>query len=56
TAGDHLGPLKGAGVVLYALRDSVEARGLTGRVDPDVELIDYERWVDLIMDEYDLVL
>ncbi len=27
TAGDHLGPLKGAGVALYALRDSVRPAG-----------------------------
>ena len=54
--GGHLAPLVDAGVELFALRDSVEARGLIDLVDPAVELIDYHRWVDLIMGEYDLVL
>ena len=56
TVGDHLAPLKEAGVQLFALRDSVEARGLTDRVDPGVQLIGYHQWVDLIMNEHDMVL
>lgn len=54
--GGHTAPLSNAGVSLYALRDSVEARGLVDKVDPGVELIDYHKWVDLVMDLYDLVL
>ena len=54
--GDHLEPLVAAGVELYALRDSVEARGLIDRVRPDVELVNYHQVVDLVMKEYDLVL
>jgi len=53
---DHLAPLRAAGVSLFALRDSVEARGLTDRVGGDVQLVDYHRVVDLVMDEYDVVL
>lgn len=45
-----------AGVTVYALRQSVEARGLTGRTMDGVELVDYERVVDLIMEEYDIVV
>ncbi len=45
-----------AGVKVYALRQSVDARGLAGRTMEGVELVDYERMVDLIMEEYDIVL
>ena len=45
-----------AGVSVYALRQSVDARGLLGRTMEGVELVDYERVVDLIMEEYDIVL
>ncbi|MCK4970957.1 MAG: sulfurtransferase complex subunit TusB [Thermoplasmata archaeon] len=45
-----------AGVTVYALRQSVEARGLTGRTMDGVELVDYDRVVDLIMEEYDVVV
>ncbi len=45
-----------SGVTVYALRQSVEARGLTGRTMDGVELVDYDRVVDLIMEEYDLVV
>jgi sulfur relay protein TusB/DsrH len=53
---DHLAPLVEAGVELYALRESVEARGLVDRVRSDVELVDYHRVVDLMMDVYHVVL
>ena len=45
-----------AGVNVYALRQSVEARGLTGRTLDGIELVDYDRVVDLIMEEYDIVV
>ncbi len=45
-----------SGVTVYALRQSVEARGLTGRTMDGIEMVDYERMVDLIMEEYDIVL
>ena len=45
-----------AGVKVYALRQSVEARGLHGRTLEGVEMVDYDRMVDLIMEEYDIVL
>ena len=43
-------------MTVYALRQSVEARGLTGRTMEGVELVDYDRVVDLIMEEYDIVV
>ena len=48
--------LMDAGVHVYALRQSVEARGLTGRTLDGIELVDYDRIVDLIMEEYDIVV
>ena len=45
-----------AGVNVYALRQSVEARGLTGRTLDGIELVDYDKVVDLIMEEYDIVV
>jgi sulfur relay protein TusB/DsrH len=53
---EHAGPLVDAGIHLYALRDSVDARGLTDRVMDGVEMVDYDRIVDLMMEEYDVVL
>ena len=41
---------------VFALRQSVEARGLLDRVMDGVELVDYGRAIDLIMDEYDIVV
>jgi tRNA 2-thiouridine synthesizing protein B len=48
--------LMDAGLNVYALRQSVEARGLTGRTLEGVEIVDYDRVVDLIMEEYDIVV
>lgn len=45
-----------AGLNVYALRQSVEARGLTGRTLDGVEVVDYDQVVDLIMEEYDIVV
>ncbi len=45
-----------SGVTVYALRQSVEARGLTGRTMDGIEMVDYDRMVALIMEEYDIVL
>jgi sulfur relay protein TusB/DsrH len=44
------------GFRVYALRQSVEARGIIDRVVDGVELVDYHRVVDLIMDDYDVVV
>ena len=45
-----------AGAKVYALRQSAEARGIVDRVMDGVELVDYGRAIDLIMDEYDIVV
>ena len=45
-----------AGVKLYPLRQSVEARGLRDRILDGVELVGYDRVIDLIMEEYDMVV
>jgi sulfur relay protein TusB/DsrH len=44
------------GFKLYALRCSVEARGIIDRVIDGVQLVDYHQVVDLIMDGYDVVV
>jgi tRNA 2-thiouridine synthesizing protein B len=44
------------GVEVYALRDSLEARGVLGRVHDGVTVVDYGDAVDLIMDRYDVVM
>ncbi len=55
-ATDHGRELLGEGHQVYALRQSVEARGLSDRLLEGVELVDYRRVVDLIMEEYDVVM
>jgi sulfur relay protein TusB/DsrH len=56
TVTGEAGRFKEAGAKVYALRQSVEARGLVDRVADEVELVDYGRAIDLIMDEYDMVI
>ncbi len=45
-----------AGLKVYALRQSMEARGLCGKAIEGVEVVDYDRVVDLIMEDYDIVV
>ncbi|SUB81126.1 tRNA 2-thiouridine synthesizing protein B [Pragia fontium] len=42
-----LNQLMACGAVIYALREDVEARGLLTLMGNDVELIDYQGFVDL---------
>ncbi len=44
------------GFQLYALRQSVEARGIIDRLIDGVQTVDYGGVVDLIMNEYDVVV
>jgi sulfur relay protein TusB/DsrH len=44
------------GVKVYALKADVEARKLTEKMHPSVELIDYKQWVSLLMDKHDKVV
>jgi sulfur relay protein TusB/DsrH len=53
---EHVHRLERDGLRLYALRHSLEARGVADRVAPGVEVIDYARAVDLIMADYDLIM
>ena len=41
---------------VYASKKHVEERGLGDRLVVDVDLVDYSRIVDLMMDEYDKVI
>jgi hypothetical protein len=34
----------------------MEARGLTGKAIDGIEVVDYDRMADLIMEEYDIVV
>ncbi len=45
-----------AGVRVYALRESLEARGVIDRVLEGVHVVDYGEAVDLIMERYDIVV
>lgn len=44
---DSLERLKQTGVTIYALHEDVEARGLKALVGDDIELVDYQGFVDL---------
>ncbi len=52
----HSDELKTLKVKVYASKKHVEERGLRDRLVVDVDLVDYSRIVDLIMDEYDKVI
>ena len=53
---EHVHRLGREGLRLYALRDSLEARGIADRVAPGVEVVDYARAIDLMMADYDLIM
>ena len=52
----HSDELKTLNVNVYASKKHVEERGLGDRLVVDVELVDYSRIVDLMMDEYDKII
>ncbi len=53
---EHVHLLRREGLRLYALRHSLEARGVADRVAPGVEVVDYARAIDLMMVDYDLIM
>jgi sulfur relay protein TusB/DsrH len=53
---DHGRRLLDGGVEVYALRDSLDARGILGRVHEGVMVVDYGDAIDLIMERYDIVV
>jgi len=53
---EHVHLLDREGLRLYALRHSLEARGVADRVAPGVEVVDYTRAIDLMMADYDLII
>jgi sulfur relay protein TusB/DsrH len=51
TSAEYCSKLREASIKVYALRADVEARKLTKKMHPGVELIDYKQWVSLLMDK-----
>jgi len=41
---------------LYGLKADCEARGLLGKIDKRITIVDYRGWVKLVMDEYDKIV
>ena len=56
TSAKYCSKLQEASIKVYALRVDVEARKLTKKMHPSVELIDYKQWVSLLMDRHDKVV
>ncbi|MGD8505424.1 MAG: sulfurtransferase complex subunit TusB [Candidatus Bathyarchaeota archaeon] len=44
------------GVNLYVLKEDCQARGLLGKVNPSVNIVDYVDWVRLVMEEYERII
>ncbi len=44
------------GVNVYVLKEECQARGLLEKVRASVEIVDYEGWVNLVMDEYEKIV
>lgn len=40
------------GVNLYVLKEDCQARGLLRKVSANVKVVDYEGWIELVMNEY----
>ena len=53
---EHCSRLLEARIRIYALRSDVEARKMTKKMHPSVELIDYTQWVSLLMDKHGRVV
>ncbi len=53
---EYCSKLREASIKVYALRADVEARKLTKKMHPSVELIDYKQWVSLLMDKHGKVV
>ena len=43
-------------VNLYVLKEDCQARGLLGKVQKSVKVVNYEGWVKLVMDEYERIV
>ncbi len=56
TSSEYCSKLREASIKIYALRGDVETRKLTGKMPPSVELIDYEQWISLLMDQHGKVV
>jgi len=56
TSAEYCDKLLEARIKTYALRADVEARRLTIKMQPGVELIDYRQWVSLLMDRHDRIV
>lgn len=44
------------GVNLYVLKEDCQARGLLEKVHASVKVVNYEGWVELVMDEYERIV
>lgn len=56
TSTEYCDKLLESRIKVYALKADVEARRLTEKIHPRVELIDYKQWVSLLMDRHDRVV
>ena len=56
TSSEYCSKLQEASIKVYALRADVEARKLSKKMHPSVELIDYKQWISLLMDKHDKVV
>ena len=43
-------------ITLYSLKADLKARGLLEKVNEHVQLADYERWIDLLMNEHSKIV
>jgi sulfur relay protein TusB/DsrH len=53
---ENVDRLRREGLRLFALGPSLETRGVRDRVAPGVEVVDFHRAVDRMMDEFDMVV
>jgi sulfur relay protein TusB/DsrH len=56
TSTEYCDKLLEARIKIHALGADVEARRLTEKMHPSVELIDYKQWISLLMDGHDKIV
>ena len=52
TSAEYCNRLLESKIDMYAVKADVEAQGLKGKICPRVKIVDYKRWVSLLVDEH----
>jgi tRNA 2-thiouridine synthesizing protein B len=52
----YLKKVVSSGIEVYALKEDCEARGLLQKIKNKIRIVDYEGWVNLVMNKHDKIV